>query len=40
MTIARHFQKCGFCLNETNDGEDVTGLRMVKDDWGQLKAGV
>jgi hypothetical protein len=40
MTMVRCFQKCGFRLNETSDGEDVTRLRIAEDDWGQLKAGV
>jgi hypothetical protein len=34
------FQKCGFNLNQTNDGEDATELGIAEDDWGQLKAGV
>jgi hypothetical protein len=33
------FQKCGFSLNQTRDGEDATELSVVEDDWGQLKAG-
>jgi hypothetical protein len=34
------FQKCGFNLNQTNDGEDVRELSIAKNDWGKLKAGV
>jgi hypothetical protein len=33
------FQKCGFNLNQTNDGEDVRELSIAKNDWGKLKAG-
>jgi hypothetical protein len=34
------FQICGFNLNQTSDGEDVTELCKAEDDWGQPKAGV
>jgi hypothetical protein len=34
------FQKCGFNLNQTNDGEDETELSTAEDDWGQVKADV
>jgi hypothetical protein len=34
------FQKCGFNLNQTNDGEDVRELSIAKNDWGKLKAGI
>jgi hypothetical protein len=34
------FQKCGFSLNQTSDGEDAAVLSIAEDDWGQLKAGV
>jgi hypothetical protein len=34
------FQKCGFNLNQTNDGEDVRELSIAKNNWGKLKAGV
>jgi hypothetical protein len=34
------FQKCGFSLNKTSDGEDATELSIAKDDWGQLEAGI
>jgi hypothetical protein len=39
-TIVNCFQKCGFNLNQTSDGEDVTELRIAKNDWGKLKAGI
>jgi hypothetical protein len=34
------FQKCGFNLNQTNDGEDVRELSTAKNNGGKLKAGV
>jgi hypothetical protein len=34
------FQKCGFNLNQTNDGKDVRELSIAENDWGKLKAGV
>jgi hypothetical protein len=40
MTIVSCFQKCGFNLNQTNDGEDVRELSTAKNDWSKLKAGV
>jgi hypothetical protein len=40
MTIANCFQKCGFNLSQTNNGEGATDLSIAEDDWGQLKAGV
>jgi hypothetical protein len=40
MTIANCLQKCGFNLNQTNDGEDATEFTTARDDWVQLKAGV
>jgi hypothetical protein len=33
------FQKCGFSLNQTSDGEVATGLHIDKNDWSQLEAG-
>jgi hypothetical protein len=33
------FQKCGFNLNQTSDGEDVRELSIAKSVWGKLKAG-
>jgi hypothetical protein len=39
-TIVNCFQKCGFNLNQTNDGEDVRELSIAENDWGKLKAGV
>jgi hypothetical protein len=39
MTTINCFQKCGFNLNQTNDGEDATECSMAKDNWGQLRAG-
>jgi hypothetical protein len=39
-TTVNFFQKCGFNLNQTNDGEDVTELSIGENDWGKLKAGV
>jgi opacity protein-like surface antigen len=39
MTTVNCFQKYGFKCNQTNDGEDATECSMVKDDWGQLRAG-
>jgi hypothetical protein len=39
-TIVNCFQKCGFDLNQTNDGEDVRELSIAKNDWGKLKARV
>jgi hypothetical protein len=38
-TIVNCFQKCGFNLNQTIDGEDVRELNIAKNDWGKLKAG-
>jgi hypothetical protein len=38
-TIVNCFQKCGFNLNQINDGEDVIELRISENDWGKLKAG-
>jgi hypothetical protein len=38
-TIVNCFQKCGFNLNQTNDGEDVRELSVAENDWGKLKAG-
>jgi hypothetical protein len=38
--IVNCFLKCGFTLNQTNDGEDATELSIAEDDWDQLKAGV
>jgi hypothetical protein len=35
-----YFQKCGFSLNQTNDGEDAADLSIAEGDWVQLKAGV
>jgi hypothetical protein len=40
MAIVNCFQKCGFNLNQTNDGEDVKELSIAENDWGKLKAGV
>jgi hypothetical protein len=34
MTIANCFQICGFKLNQTSHGEDVTELCIAEDDWG------
>jgi hypothetical protein len=34
------FQKCGFNLNEANDGEDQVELGITKDDWGQQNTGI
>jgi hypothetical protein len=39
-TIVNCFQKCGFNLNQTNDGEDVRELSIAENDWGKLKASV
>jgi hypothetical protein len=39
-TIVNCLQKCGFNLNQTNDGEDVRELSIAENDWGKLKAGV
>jgi hypothetical protein len=39
-TIVNCFQKSGFNLNETDDGEDVRELRIAENGWGKLKAGV
>jgi hypothetical protein len=39
-TIVNCFQKCGFNLNQINDGEDVRELSIAKNDWDKLKAGV
>jgi hypothetical protein len=38
-TIVNCFQKCGFNLNQTNDGEDVRKLSIAENDQGKLKAG-
>jgi hypothetical protein len=40
VTIMNCLQICGFNLNQTSDGEDVTELCIAEDDWGQLNAGV
>jgi hypothetical protein len=31
-TIVKCFQKCGFNLNQTNDGEDVKELSIAEND--------
>lgn len=38
MTTVNCFQKCGFSLNQTNDGDAATDCSIAKDDWGQLRA--
>jgi hypothetical protein len=39
-TTVNCFQKCGFNLNQTNDGEDETELSKANEDWSQVKADV
>jgi hypothetical protein len=39
-TVVNCFQKCGFNLNQTNDGEDVRELSIAENDWGKLKVGI
>jgi opacity protein-like surface antigen len=39
MTTVNGFRKCGFNLNQTNDGEDATECSIAKEHWGQLRAG-
>jgi hypothetical protein len=39
-TVVNCFQKCGFSLNQISDGEDATGLSIIEDDCGQVKADV
>jgi hypothetical protein len=38
-TIVNCVQKCGFNLNQTNDGENVRELSIAENNWGKLKAG-
>jgi hypothetical protein len=40
MTIVNCFQKCGFNLNQANNGEDVREISIAENDWSVLKAGV
>jgi hypothetical protein len=40
MTIVNCIRKCGFNLNQINDGEDIRELSIAKNVWGKLKAGV
>jgi hypothetical protein len=40
VPIVNCFQKCGFDLNETDDGEDSKEIAIARDDWDPLKAGL
>jgi hypothetical protein len=40
VSVVNCFQKCGWDLNETDDGEDATELTIARDDWDLLKAGL